>query len=119
MDVWKKEENRIFVIWSSQSPEMFSIVNNLLLKFLLYAKCKGAILALFKYFIINVIEECEKTKKDFVLLYPLEYQGLVSLLILEPEINPWKIDLTRRLNQLEKDHPYKALLLYSNFPKWV
>lgn len=117
--VWENDGFQCWVFWCSKSAELFFIVSSIFNQFLIHVNANSVILKIVYKFITNVMAECEINKSNFLSLYPIEYQSYVALLMIEPDLNPYRNTIITKIKLIKNADSTALLLLLSHFPLWM
>ncbi|XP_054276174.1 uncharacterized protein LOC128995249 [Macrosteles quadrilineatus] len=118
--------------WSCNSSRIFCAVTSIFNEVLqesvkLYGQYKAAI-SVISQFIDDVRLTCIGNKKDFVLLYPIEYQSLVAVLDITPDCYPdccsvkSSVTIATVVEIIERNiskKPVQTLCILTHFPAWL
>lgn len=118
-NIWQNDNFQCWVTWCSKSPELFVIVSSIFNQFLIHVNANSVILQIVYKFITNLMAECETNKINFLSLYPTQYQSFVALLMIEPQINPYRDIIIKKTKLIKNGDSTALLLLLSHFPLWM
>nr|XP_014294251.1 uncharacterized protein LOC106692675 [Halyomorpha halys] len=118
-DVCQSDHFQCWAFWCSKSAELFLIVSSIFNQFLIYLNANSVILKIVNKFITNIMAECELNKQNILSLYPIEYQSFVALLMIEPDFNPYKNTIIKKIIGVKNVDSEALLLLLSHFPLWM